>query len=79
MSTYREEYLAKIKDVLLSQNPGVSIESLTGIQRIVLNDKPRIVYVSKNGNVEVGKTVWKNKFYSEHPEFAIIDNYKLVA
>lgn len=63
----------------MEQNPGVDISMLRGIHRVVSNDKPLIVSVSKNGAVDVGRSRWKNKFYSEHPEFATIDNYKLVA
>jgi len=78
-TSYRYNYLANIKQLLLEQNPGVDISMLRGIHRVVSNDKPLIISVSKNGAVEVGRTRWKNKFYSEHPEFATIDNYKLVA
>jgi hypothetical protein len=79
MAKHMMEYRLKLKQALLEQNPGIPIEKLTGIQRIIINKKPIIVCVSKYGKVETGRIKWKEKFYSEHPEFATIDNYKLAA
>ena len=78
-STYRIKYLDNIKSKLLEQNQNIDIYKLAGVQRVIVNGIAKIVMVSKKGNIEVGKKVWKDQYYSKHPDIAIIDNYKISA
>lgn len=76
---YRIKYLETIKSQLLEQNQNIDISKLAGVQRVIVNGTPKIIMVSKKGNIEVGKKIWKDQYYSKHPDIAIIDNYKISA
>lgn len=78
-SKYRIKYLETIKSQLLEQNRNIDISKLAGVQRVIVNGTPKIIMVSKKGNIEVGKKLWKDQYYSKHPDIAIIDNYKISA
>ena len=62
MAKHMMEYRLKLRQALLEQKPGIPIEKLTGIQRIIVNKKPIIVCVSKYGKVESGRIKWKENF-----------------
>ena len=78
-STYRIKYLENIKLKLLEQNQNIDISKLAGVQRVIVDRSPKIIMVSKKGNIEVGKKQWKDQYYSKHTDIAIIDNYKISA